>query len=33
MNIHKILKTYFGYEEFKKGQEKLIREVLMVKMF
>ena len=25
MNIHKILKTYFGYEEFKKGQEKLIR--------
>lgn len=25
MNIYKILKTYFGYEEFKKGQEKLIR--------
>lgn len=25
MDIHSLLKTYFGYDEFKTGQEKLIR--------
>lgn len=25
MDIYGVLKDYFGYEEFRKGQEKLIR--------
>jgi ATP-dependent DNA helicase RecQ len=28
MDIYKILKTYFGYDDFKKGQEKLIKGVM-----
>ena len=28
MDIYSVLKTYFGYDEFKKGQEKLIRGTL-----
>ena len=28
MDIYKALKTYFGYDEFKEGQKKLIRAVL-----
>jgi len=28
MDIYNVLKTYFGYDEFKKGQEKLIRGTL-----
>ncbi len=28
MNIKHALKTYFGYDEFKKGQQKLIEETL-----
>ncbi|MDD2447578.1 MAG: DNA helicase RecQ [Tissierellia bacterium] len=28
MDVYKALKTYFGYDEFKEGQEKLIKAVL-----
>ncbi|WP_352420386.1 DNA helicase RecQ [Proteiniborus sp.] len=28
MDIYKILKMYFGYEEFKKGQEKLVKGII-----
>lgn len=28
MDIYQILKMYFGYEEFKKGQEKLVRGII-----
>lgn len=28
MDIYRVLKTYFGYDDFKKGQEKLIKGVM-----
>ena len=28
MGIYEVLKTYFGYDNFKKGQEKLVSAIL-----
>lgn len=28
MDIYKMLKTYFGYDRFKKGQEKIVKGIL-----